>query len=228
MLASKPKAAFLIGAAKEPDPILLVHVQEYLRQQGGGGIPSETRIEAWNRFYHLYDPLLKFYIRRLFSSLSEQDSQDCCQEVWKVLVVGLPDFQRNPRRARFTTWLRTLVRNKAVDILRRRKRAMLDNDGEAALASLASHHDDDPALIVERGNARDAFHQAFSRLILQLPRRTEFILRQRWIEGRSVEDIAESLGLTVVQVRTLNHRGLKRLRQWMAQESGAASTPRAS
>lgn len=201
---------------EDPDLELLTLVQRYLAHQQLGTIPSRAEIEAWHCFYSQYNCLICYYIRQTFHSLSIEDVNDCIQEVWKELVVQLPRFRYDPLRGRFSTWLRTLARNKAVDAVRQRRRASRDGRGDRFLASLATRAGDDPSVRFEQVAAQDELRAEIDALSRRLPRRTARVVRLRCIEGRSVAEVAALLELPPAHVWTLNHRGLKQLRQLLA------------
>lgn len=213
------------GNGEDPDRELLVLVQEYLRRRVLGGHAGRKEVEAWDRFYQVYNPLIRYYIIINHLPLAEEDVRDCVQEIWKELIVRLPRFRTDPTRARFSTWLRILARNKAVDVLRRQRRASFDRYGHHVLASLPSEQKDDPGAHCEQADTQDEYRKVLGNLSRQLPRRTELILRLRWIEGCPVADIAAALGLTIPQVWTLNHRGVKRLRQLLTRSAKTGGDP---
>jgi len=71
---------------------------------------------AWDRFVHLYTPLLCHWSHRL--GLRGQDIEDLVQEILTVLVQRLPEFQYDPDK-RFRGWLWTVTLNKWRERFRR-------------------------------------------------------------------------------------------------------------
>ena len=61
---------------------------------GRGSPAGETA--AWDDFYHAHDPMLQDVVRRYSSCWAELD--DLIQQVWKVLISELRDFQLDPAR----------------------------------------------------------------------------------------------------------------------------------
>jgi len=70
---------------------------------------------AWERFVHLYTPLLCHWAGRL--GLTGPDVDDLVQEVFTVLLEKLPTFQYDPGQ-RFRAWLWTVTVNKHRERLR--------------------------------------------------------------------------------------------------------------
>jgi len=65
--------------------------------------------EAWQRFVHLYTPLLYYWARG--TGLPEHDAADLVQDVLVVLVQKLPEFRYDAGQS-FRGWLRTITLNK--------------------------------------------------------------------------------------------------------------------
>ena len=81
---------------------------------------SRSWNRGWEEFFKLYHPLIFRYA--LNWGLSERDAEDVVQEVVIGVATGLPQFQYDPRRGKFKTWLFRVARNKVVDHLRRKTR----------------------------------------------------------------------------------------------------------
>jgi RNA polymerase sigma-70 factor (ECF subfamily) len=65
---------------------------------------------AWDRFVHIYTPLMYLWAGRLGSD--GPDADDLVQDVFAILVEKLPEFLYDPGR-RFRGWLWTVLVNKA-------------------------------------------------------------------------------------------------------------------
>jgi RNA polymerase sigma-70 factor (ECF subfamily) len=84
---------------------------------------------AWERFVHLYTPLLCHWAKRL--GVAGPDVDDLVQEVFTLLLQKMPAFQYDASQ-RFRAWLWTTVLNKHRERLRR------NGAPERSLADLAS------------------------------------------------------------------------------------------
>src|SRR5215472_760768 len=119
------------SGAPDIDPDLLRDTQAYLESCCRRQPPSRAEKEAWDKFYRIYASLLYQFARRY--RLQPTELNDCLQEVWRKLVVELRTFRYDPKRGRFDAWLRSLVRSKATDLIRRCSRhATQTVDGHAA------------------------------------------------------------------------------------------------
>lgn len=63
---------------------------------------------VWNKFVRLYAPLIYNWVRR--TGLQAADADDLVQEVFRILVQKLPEFQYD-RGLSFRNWLRAIVNN---------------------------------------------------------------------------------------------------------------------
>jgi RNA polymerase sigma-70 factor (ECF subfamily) len=127
-------------------------------------------------------------VRRLV--LDESDADEVEQDVLVAVAESVADFRGD---ARFTTWLHTVARRKAVDALRRRRTptAVLGDDvGDARRISsvIATRTSLDAAIAALPDHYRDAV-----------------VLRD--VEGREYADVADRLGLNLNTTRTRIARG---------------------
>lgn len=124
---------------------------------------------------------------------NSEDAEDVCQDGF---VTALERLESCRPEEKFRPWLLTIVRNRALDLRRRRRvRAAepLDEVGGATPASPRA----DPLRAAERSNARD--HLAAALAMLTDVRRDVLLLHD--LEGWTHPEIAEHLGLAVGTVR---------------------------
>ena len=97
---------------------------------------------TWDAFVAAAAPLINAVVRRTLSSyrLGEDDVMDAAQDVFVRLCAQ--DFRLlktyDPARAGLPTWLAVVSRSCAIDLLRRRRQAVLD---EGALQVLVAQRD---------------------------------------------------------------------------------------
>jgi len=143
----------------------------------------------------------------------EQTARDVVQHAFLRLCDRPPDDSYS----RIDQWLFTVCRNRAVDLLRSRRRT-------SVLAEADTPHwkskEPDPAVTAER---KDLFGQ-LNQLIAGLPA-TQREAMDLWAEGFTYREIAQITGRKEVTVRVKVHRALKylrghpRVRQWAAEAS---------
>lgn len=78
--------------------------------------------QAWEEFVVYYDSFILRVLRSLRIDSAEED--DLKQEILLKLWKSLKSLDYNPQRARFRTWLGTVIRNKVYDFLRKKQRTV--------------------------------------------------------------------------------------------------------
>ena len=159
---------------------------------------------AWEKFVHLYTPLLIHWIRRL--GLGAEESADVSQEVLLLLLVKLPGFRYSPQHS-FRAWLRTVTMNKTRDYLRKKQAR---EKYEALAAAIEAEAEQSVFTDQE-------FRQALSRRALELMKSEfeETTWKACWessVHGRKAAEIAAELGISINAVYLAKGRVLKRLR----------------
>jgi RNA polymerase sigma-70 factor (ECF subfamily) len=128
-------------------------------------------------------------------------------------------------RSALSTWLTRIVINEALGRMRssRRRRAHLEAEGVSVLETYREElmRGSEP-VPPDAAVAREQLRQLLERAVAGLPDsfRTVFVLRD--VEGLSVEDTAETLGIAPATVKTRLHRARQRLQQALAPEVGSA------
>jgi RNA polymerase sigma-70 factor (ECF subfamily) len=162
---------------------------------------------SWQRFVHLYTPLL--YHRACRMGLSAGDAADLVQDVFVTLVQKLPDFEYDPSK-KFRAWLRTITENRWRDMLRR-KAVGPRVTGDAGLEEAVVP---DGAAALWEGEYRE---HLLARAIKVM--QSEFqpaTWKACWaliVQGRSGAEVAAELGMSLDAVYAAKSRVLRRLRQ---------------
>ena len=73
--------------------------------------------DAWLEFSEIYYPVTYRMARR--RGLQDADAQDLAQTVLTSVAEKVGDWQHDPARGRFRSWLTTVTRNAIIDHLRR-------------------------------------------------------------------------------------------------------------
>ena len=206
-------SAYEFGESRfeKTDNRLLWLTQEYLERQLRGVAPDSLMVHAWDRFYCIYDEGIRRFA--LSHGLSESDLDDCTQQVWHAVLAELRKFQPDPKRGRFRTWLYTLVRNKATDLIRRRARDNAQNlDRLQGTKQEPQSRERQPIESTEL----DWTKELLRRLLLQLRKDVSDanyqVFYMRRFQQRPIDDVARKLGLTPEQVRVQQHRMQRKFR----------------
>jgi len=151
---------------------------------------------------------------------SQADVADLAQETFLRTYAHLGTF--NPSLGRFSTWLyhiaRNVVRTHLGKSLRRPQTQELGEDRtlENALPDVSC--DADPAGGILRAEAESDVRAA----LRELPERTRTVLSLRYYDNMEYQTIAETMGLSLGNVKTLIHRGKLALAQKMRDREAAA------
>lgn len=129
-------------------------------------------------------------------SLAEDTTQDVLLRVWRAL----PGYAG---QAALSTWIYAISKNACLSELRKRRpQISLDGDDDEyrpELAALSSSDADDSATV------------SVSQLLDQLPERYRQAVTLFYMEDKSYDQTAASLGLPLGTVKALLHRARKRL-----------------
>jgi RNA polymerase sigma-70 factor (ECF subfamily) len=168
-------------------------------------LASSPRQASWARFVELYTPLLLLWARRL--GLQEHDAADLVQDLFSILVVKLPNYQRQPAHS-FRSWLRTVLLNR----WRNRIRSARPIASEQTL--LDNLPDPRPADDLEEREYRSHLaHRALQLIQTDFHEPTWKAFWEFVVCGRSANEVADALGVSVNSVYLARSRVLRRLRE---------------
>jgi RNA polymerase sigma factor (sigma-70 family) len=177
-------------------------VRAHFTALGGGGVPDARWIEAWDRFYAAYDPLVRRLARRRCSNTSDVD--DCVQQVW--LAVAAHFRQYDPRRGPLQNWLTVLICHVLAEYQRSQHPLRhLDDESEQRLVGREA----DPAIVRDWAEEQDGIQCTLRQLGAMISKTNYRILYDHWIEGKT---FAANQHLTPKQVRDRHRRAMARLR----------------
>ncbi|MCI0464010.1 MAG: sigma-70 family RNA polymerase sigma factor [Gemmataceae bacterium] len=154
--------------------------------------------EAFRRLVDAYDRRLLYFVLRLLPDADR--ALDLLQDVWLIVLRRLPTL-RAPQA--FRCWLYQIAHDQVVSQVRRDRRE------ERAVEELRHHSaeaDEGPEPAFERA---DLVHQALQRLS---PEHREVLLL-RFLEGMTLEEIAEALRCSLGTVKSRLHYARQALRQ---------------
>src|SRR5262245_46376185 len=164
-------------------------------------------VEAVGRLYERYAPQIRRYIAARLGDPTQ--AEDICGDVFVKVLESLDRYE--DRGWPFSAWLYRIAYARTVDVLRQaRRRPSLPLD-ESVLGALEPP---DEAVM-----ARLSYYE-ISGIMEELTSDQRLVLRLRFGEDRSLAEIAQSLGRSIGSVKALQHRGLTRLAQVLATQSG--------
>ncbi|MBU6409331.1 MAG: sigma-70 family RNA polymerase sigma factor [Verrucomicrobia bacterium] len=150
----------------------------------------------------------------------QQDAEDVTQQAF---LSALENLNRFRGEARFATWLFRIATHAALKVLRKRKGAVSlewaaeDSDGMAAPhPEYIADWRETPEKLAERAETRRLLDEALA--ALDEKHRVVFILRD--VEGLSVRETAEALGISEGNVKVRLLRARLELRERLTREFG--------
>jgi RNA polymerase sigma-70 factor, ECF subfamily len=129
-------------------------------------------------------------------ALAEDLLSDVFLDVWQ-------QARRFEARSSVSTWLLAIARYKALSARRRRTDAELNQKVESTVADPA----DDPAVVLEKKNRRELLRQALT----NLSRVHSEVIDLVYYHGKSVKEVAETVGTTEATVKTRMFYARKKL-----------------
>jgi RNA polymerase sigma factor (sigma-70 family) len=172
--------------------------------------------DIWDQFYAYCIAIISRCpgVRRL----SVADREDCVQDVMMVIVRRFGTAQVGHRPDHFDAWLRLVARNKAADLVRRRKRkpmdAFQDGSGETLLDPV------NPESKVTQPEYISLVWEALLTLDKEISATSYLVFYLRSIEGWPVPEIAELFQLSTEQTRARCHRAKKKFEEILKERSG--------
>ena len=152
---------------------------------------------AWARFVELYEPALRHFAFLVGPGLPSADIDEIVQDTFVRLVDVLRAGGYDPARARFRTYLATIVRRLAIDRFRRNatQQKLRDDMGEAAGRDGGSPPD--PAAVFDFKWRLACRKAAEERVLSQsaLAASSKKLWRLVSGEGMSVKEAAKALGV---------------------------------
>jgi len=128
--------------------------------------------------------------------LGEADTQDVCQDVLAKLVTAFKTFSYDPSR-RFRGWLRTIVEHALCDYYRDRQNQPARGSGDPRVVEMLSQQKarDELAVRLEEAYDLELFQRALAAVQSKVAPHNWQAFVQNVLEGRSVAETAQMLGL---------------------------------
>ena len=155
---------------------------------------------------------------------NDVEAEDVVQETYVRALTGLAGFRGE---AALGTWLTRIAMNEALGRLRR-QRPTVDWDTVGEQPRIQAEIIQFPASAMtgdpERTMAQSEIRNVLEKAIDSLPDGFRMVFVTRIVEGMSVEETAEALGLKPETVKTRLHRARSLLRDTLEKELGPALT----
>lgn len=149
---------------------------------------------AWQEFVHLYTPLIFGYCAR--RTPQEADAADVTQEVLKTVVRAIQQFEYDPQRGTFRSWLFRVTRSKLNNFLAARLREPQPGSESTADALLAEIPTEEEANSWDNEFRQRLFDCAAAELRDEFESRTWDAFWRTAVAGEPVAQVAVSLSMS--------------------------------
>ena len=115
---------------------------------------------AWSEFVELYTPLIFHFCQQ--RGLQEADAADVAQEVLTTVANKIREFEYDPEKGQFRSWLLTVTRFKLSHLLKKKQRGPQPAGGHTVVRMLdqQSESDRDENAVWEREYRKRVFQWA--------------------------------------------------------------------
>ena len=170
---------------------------------------SSVALKDQKAFAKLYDlTSAKLYGVILRILVREGVAQECLQECYIKIWQQADRYRANT--AKPMTWLMTIARNQAIDLLRKESRVFTSDEIESVLESI--EHDMDSDSIED--SERDALMECMS----QLSQEQRQTIAMAYFKGLTHDQMSKHLGSPLGSVKTWIRRGLEQLKRCLGYE----------
>lgn len=165
---------------------------------------------AVREFYDRYAPFLLNFIRRKIDT--EHDVEEIAQDVLFAFLDGIRDFTG---KCKLRTYLCSIASNKIVDFYRKRKlKKIVFSQMPAGLETLIAENVD-PEVQFDQNALQEKIKEVFAQLTPHYAK----ILILKYVEDRSVDEIAESLSCSFKSAESILFRARKAFVKLYSQSS---------
>ena len=167
-------------------------------------------VEAAQSDPEKFDALYELHFERVYAFAASRvrdraTAEDVTSEVFHKALANLPSYEW--RGVPFAAWLLRIAANAIVDYAKRAAREFPASDD-------SQEPPNDP--VVQASEVRAIEHRAqLFRLVRQLPAVQKQVVHERFVEQRSIKEIAQRLGKTEGAVKQLQLRAVQNLREQM-------------
>jgi RNA polymerase sigma-70 factor (ECF subfamily) len=196
---ARPDSGAQLSDTSQLDQVLSPLVS---RAQAGDGAARDTLLRECHATVYRW---------ALVHTGDADDADDVAQE---VLVLLYRRLDRYSGRSRFTTWLYQVTRNASLGFGRRIRGSLRLAERAAQHAAVEPLASEDPVELVHTSHVQETM----MRLFRELPTRQREVFHLAEVEGLSLIEIAERLGMKPATARGHLFRARRALRTWILEQ----------
>jgi RNA polymerase sigma-70 factor (ECF subfamily) len=181
--------------------------------------------EAWREFVAIYRPVVYRLARK--SGLQHADAEDLAQRVMMAVRRAIGNWDADPGKGRFRSWLARIARNAIINALTRRP-PDLAAGGTAIFGLLEEQPEPDQRTQenLESEYRRSLFRWAAQRIRPEFHDGTWDAFWLTTVEGKDTEEAARALGKTAGAIYAARSRVMRRLKDEIQQNGFAEGDER--
>jgi len=176
-------------------------------------LPTVADADAWREFASIYEPFVYRFARR--GGLQDADARELVQNVMLSVARAIGRWQPDAGRGKFRTWLFRIARNQLIDAGAKLRSQIAVRGGTTMLGVLG----DLPAVDtwskeeIRLSHRRELFRWAADQVMSSVKHTTWQAFWLTAVVGRSAEDVANELGISIGSVYIARSRVLARMRE---------------
>jgi len=178
--------------------------------------------ESWREFFSIYRKLI--FSMAAKSGLSTQESEEVVQETVISVAKTIPDFEYDPGRCSFKSWLRHLAQKRIADHFRKRSRERtvgFSNSDETGKTRAIDRVPDANAARLDAVWEEEWQKELLNASIVRVKKQVSAEQYQMFdfyvLKKMPVGKVAEALGTNVARIYLAKHRITKLLKKDIAQ-----------
>ncbi len=168
---------------------------------------------AWEEFASIYRPIIVQIALR--KQLPFDDAEDLAQQVLLLVLKNIGKWKSDPARAKFRTWLQTVVRNATINALSRRPKDQASG-GTTSMQQLNQSPDKADSLWFDLQWQRETLRWIAQQVRGEFESATWTAFWDTAIQELPAQEVAERLGKSVGAVYIARSRVMQRIKQRIA------------
>jgi RNA polymerase sigma factor (sigma-70 family) len=161
---------------------------------------------SFKKIFDYFGPRLKSFL--MSSGAEESIAEEVIQETMAIIWTKADYY--NPKLASPSTWIYTIARNKKIDILRKSRKAILENIDTAILPPV------EPKL--EEDVDHDQRFEIVNKYLNDLPKEQLDLLKMNFIEEKSHGEIAEITKIPLGTIKSRIRLAMEKIRDRIAKD----------
>ncbi len=174
-------------------------------------IAEKQDIDSFKKIFDYFSPRLKSFLMK--SGAEEAIAEEIIQETMTIIWTKADYY--DPKVASPSTWIYTIARNKKIDILRKSRKAILEDIDTAVLPPVESKADEN----IEH----DQKFEMIARYLDDLPSDQLNLLKMNFFEEKSHGEIAEITNIPLGTVKSRIRLALEKIRGKLEQDGSMAN-----